>query len=688
MANSSTDKKKILIIDDRPENVMVLHNFLKSKYETHSSESGSEALYLVKDLKPDLILLDIIMPDVDGYTVCTKLQDDNDTKEIPIIFLSALCDPRDKIKGLQLGAVDFISKPFSKEEILARIETHLKIKQLQYELAEANKKLGSDIRSKIENLENEKNEREKIGNALGESEKRFRALFEGAPDAIMLIDSETGEIMDVNPACAQLLDLPMNEIYGLNHSQILIPSEEDQIQNISITDKTCNSSDEPRTLLNNLVRKDGTTIPVEISTKTLLIGGNLFLLGIMRDVSERKKAEQKLLKAKEKAEELNQLKSNFLANMSHELRTPLIGILGFSNILKDELDNDSYKHMADIITSSGKRLLDTLNLLLDLSMLETGEVNVMLEHVNVKEEVEAVINCFSSEIITKGLSVRAKLRENIYAVNVDKRLFRETLNHLMNNAVKYTEEGNISITIATKQIDNIDYVNISFIDTGMGIKEEMLETIFEEFRQVSEGYNRNFEGAGLGLTLVKKFVELNNGFIKVESKFGEGSTFTVSFPHSIEENKNLTEGKRASIFNIQNKKPSILYVEDDVVSQEYVEIALKRKFDLEIVENSCEALKKVEEKNYDLFLIDINLKTKMDGVELLKAFRNQKNYANIPAIAITAYAMKYDEEDFLKEGFSAYLPKPMEMKELVEIIEANLNGINYYSDNNSVRKYF
>ncbi|MCK5088331.1 MAG: response regulator, partial [Melioribacteraceae bacterium] len=527
MANSSTDKKKILIIDDRPENVMVLHNFLKSKYETHSSESGSEALYLVKDLKPDLILLDIIMPDVDGYTVCTKLQDDNDTKEIPIIFLSALCDPRDKIKGLQLGAVDFISKPFSKEEILARIETHLKIKQLQYELAEANKKLGSDIRSKIENLENEKNEREKIGNALGESEKRFRALFEGAPDAIMLIDSETGEIMDVNPACAQLLDLPMNEIYGLNQSQILIPSEEDQIQNISITDKTCNSSDEPRTLLNNLVRKDGTTIPVEISTKTLLIGGNLFLLGIMRDVSERKKAEQKLLKAKEKAEELNQLKSNFLANMSHELRTPLIGILGFSNILKDELDNDSYKHMADIITSSGKRLLDTLNLLLDLSMLETGEVNVMLEHVNVKEEVEAVINCFSSEIITKGLSVRAKLRENIYAVNVDKRLFRETLNHLMNNAVKYTEEGNISITIATKQIDNIDYVNISFIDTGIGIKEEMLETIFEEFRQVSEGYNRNFEGAGLGLTLVKKFVELNNGFIKVESKFGEGSTFTV-----------------------------------------------------------------------------------------------------------------------------------------------------------------
>ncbi|MGD8780481.1 MAG: PAS domain S-box protein [Ignavibacteria bacterium] len=260
-------------------------------------------------------------------------------------------------------------------------------------------------------------------------------------------------------------------------------------------------------------------------------GKVVHFVAIKKDITENKEYQQKLKSAKEKAEEMTRLKSVFLNNMSHELRTPLIGIIGYAEILYEEINEKELSEIAGHIYKGGKRLTTTLNSILDLSKIESNELPLNIVTNNINDLLKETINNFHEEISKKGLSFNNNFVDNpvVYA-KVDERLFKDVISNLLDNAVKYTETGSITIeaNYDAKEPENYTIVKIS--DTGIGIPEKYHRQIFEPFRQISEGDNRSFEGIGLGLAVAKKFLEVMNGKICLSSRVGMGSAFMLKLP--------------------------------------------------------------------------------------------------------------------------------------------------------------
>jgi len=255
-------------------------------------------------------------------------------------------------------------------------------------------------------------------------------------------------------------------------------------------------------------------------------GAAVRYLALKEDITERKRIEKELINAKEKAEEMSRLKSNFLANMSHELRTPLVGIMGLSEILLENIDDPELKDITNDIFKSGMRLSDTLNLILDFSKMESEDTVFNFSEIDIVEQAREAVQLFNQVAVKKGLYLKINSNKPVININSDQRALRSILNNLINNAVKYTNTGGI---VADIQKNN-HFVHIKISDTGIGIPKEYHQMIFEEFRQVSEGMSRNFEGTGLGLNITKKIVTKLGGDIRVDSEVGKGSIFTVSLP--------------------------------------------------------------------------------------------------------------------------------------------------------------
>jgi len=249
-------------------------------------------------------------------------------------------------------------------------------------------------------------------------------------------------------------------------------------------------------------------------------------------VIKRKEVNDKLMEAKQKAEDASRVKSIFLAQMSHEIRTPLNGILGFAEVLHTEFDNPDVKNHAEIILDSGKRLLQTLSQILDLSRVESGKMDLSIGKINVSRVIDDIIVLYTDAAKKKGLSIERVPDSFTLILELDEQLLKNALDNLVNNAVKFTQEGGIRITTGIETIGGIRYGCIWVCDTGIGIPQEFLHTIFEDFRQVSEGSTRNYDGTGLGLSLTRKFVNLSGGEIAVESELAEGTTFILRFPVS------------------------------------------------------------------------------------------------------------------------------------------------------------
>jgi PAS domain S-box-containing protein len=430
-------------------------------------------------------------------------------------------------------------------------------------------------------------------------------------------------------------------------------------------------------------RKNGEKFSESISISPIKDdGGDVthFLL-IIEDISLRKLAEKELLSAKEKAEEMNKLKSNFLANMSHELRTPLTGILGFTELIYNAIDDPNIKEMANIILKGSRRLNDTLNSLLDLSRIESNKMDLNIKLVNIGKAISDTGKFFL--LSTKEKKIEFKilpLKPKIYA-NIDENIFNQILSNLINNAVKFTKKG--SVTVTSDLIDDIagKKAVIKIIDTGIGITEKNMKMIFEPFRQVSEGLSRTYEGTGLGLTITKKFVEIMGGSISVESEFGKGTTFTVIFPAfdpdfivEKEEKKETKTTDKKNYESLKDKQFKIMVIEDDEINKKMVRIFLKGIYYVEDAGDEEEALILAGSKQFDIILLDINLRGK-DGIEALKKIRKIPGYKNVPVVAMTAYSMLGDKERFLHMGCDYYISKPYTKETLKGTLETIIKTI-------------
>ncbi len=367
--------------------------------------------------------------------------------------------------------------------------------------------------------------------ALKEAEfeiKKLSVAIEQSPLSVVITDTD-GAIEFVNKAFEDETGFTFSEIKGKNPR--ILQSGKTPPEVYSDMWKTISSGKMWKGEFINR-KKDGTEF-IELAIISPVIDhlGNIVrYTGVKRDITEEKKMAKQLLEEKAKVEEANRLKTAILTNMSHELRTPLNGILGFSTLIKDAESLEEVKEMTSYINESGQRLLRTLNLIIDVSRLEAGNFTPDFQELEIYSLIDQIVEKYKPDASQKKLSIIFEKQEEKKIVKADVKFLNDIIENLLDNAVKFTNEGNIKIEIHDKTTKNKKYTVIEVSDTGIGISEKNQKLIFHEFQQESYGYGRVYEGIGLGLSLAKKYIELMGGKITVKSKVGEGSTFSVYLP--------------------------------------------------------------------------------------------------------------------------------------------------------------
>lgn len=365
---------------------------------------------------------------------------------------------------------------------------------------------------------------------LKRSEQKFRKLYERSNDALLIIARADFVVLDANRSAENLFSASEEQMRGTRLHE-LVNSTVEIIENL-LKDESGNNVEL------EFINSSGIKKCILLSIREL---DEDFAFVNAVDITERKLIEEKLAeqnvflqKAAEKADELNRMKTNFLANMSHEIRTPLIGILGYSELMSTYENDEEVAKMSSIILKSGRRLLTTLNMILDLSRIEANRLESEESTFDAVPVIDEVVALFGESARRKNIELLKVFNASKIIVSTDERSVTQILNNLINNALKFTRQGSITIVLDAISGAEITHLMLKVIDTGIGISEKDQEVIWAEFRQASEGLGRSYEGTGLGLTITKKFVERLGGTITVSSAVGTGSEFIVLIPGVIE----------------------------------------------------------------------------------------------------------------------------------------------------------
>ncbi|MCE1190128.1 MAG: PAS domain S-box protein [Ignavibacteria bacterium] len=398
---------------------------------------------------------------------------------------------------------------------------------------------------------------------------------------------------------------------------------------------------------------------------------------------ERQREELELFIAKEKAQESDKLKTTLLSNMSHEFRTPLNGILGYAELLTDNLTNLIDRNMARSITRSGQRLMQTLDSILDLSQLESNKLIPIIKKVHLASFIETQLPRYISTAEEKGLSLTWRINNDKLWAETDENMLGRVFNHLINNAIKFTQQGGVTIELSYDTNNPASLACISVKDTGIGLSPEHQQVIFDDFRQVSEGINRSYEGNGLGLAVSRRMIDLLQGEITLTSVLHQGSIFTISFPAYISDEIAATYSGQKSIYVNQSpaggQKLHVLIVEDNDINSQVTALFLENLYFTDIAYTGLEAYEKAQVSQYDIILMDINLGVGIDGIEATKLIRSLENYHSTPIVALTGYSMSGDREKFLENGMTHYLSKPFERQTLLNLLQQIKTEYNYIS---------
>jgi signal transduction histidine kinase len=381
----------------------------------------------------------------------------------------------------------------------------------------------------------------------------------------------------------------------------------------------------------------------------------------LRDATNRKRAEAVLVHAKQQAEEVAAIKSTFIANMSHEIRTPLTAILGFADVLGEEVEDETQSEFVGLIARSGKRLMDTLNSVLDIARLEAEGGELAKERIYVGDLARETAEMFGPAAREKGLTVRAEVSAGKHAVVADEGALLRVMHNLIGNALKFTDEGSVTLGVRTETMAGGPRVVMTVLDTGIGVDKEFLPRIFGAFEQESAGEGRRYEGAGLGLSLSLGLVEQMGGTITVESEKGVGTEFTVSFP-------------AAEASPGPDTRPLVLVVDDDDHARRIAVHSLSDLYRVAIASSGERALEALNVERPSAVVLDIHLGLSISGEDVMRQLRDIPQFAGLPIVAVTAYSLPGDRDRFLAAGFDEYLTKPYARPDLVAAVQRAQNA--------------
>jgi PAS domain S-box-containing protein len=547
------------------------------------------------------------------------------------------------------GSLIFEGRHKAKDGRIFPVE--IKVNYFEYDGKGYNLALARDI-----------SERKRTEQALRASEERFRLFMDNSPTIAWMKD-EDGRYVYLSKTYEKCIGVLLDEWIGRTDADFWPTNIAEEFRR---NDLAVLAKGETIQVLEETINPNG-SICFWLSSKFPLMDatGTRFVAGIGIDITERKRMEEELGRAREAAEAANRAKGEFLANMSHEIKTPISGIIGMSQLLHlTEISEDQRELLGNIDTSS-ERLLRLVNDILDLSKIEAGKIELENVTFSPRKCISDAVAVQLMQIRRKKLEIRTDIPHTVPEIVVgDERRFSQIILNLLDNAVKFTDSGGITITAAlAHQEEGNALIRLSVADTGIGMSHETIGKIFKPFSQADASTTRRFGGTGLGLAICRDLTDLMGGSIWAESVPGEGSTFHVALPFKVSES---IEGELSSVLQWVGNPLKVLVAEDDEINRTYLETVLaKMGHSVVSVMDGEQAIDKWRAEKFDCILMDVRMPG-MDGIQATALIRGEEkgSSVHIPIIACTASAIQGELRRVLEAGFDGYLCKPLRWETL------------------------
>jgi PAS domain S-box-containing protein len=633
------DKTKILLLDDREENLLALKAILdRDDIQIYDTTSTNEALRIVWDNEIAVALVDVQMPGMDGFEFAETLASNPKTKEILIVFVTAISkETTYAVRGLKSGAIDYLYKPLDPYITNAKVDALIRLATSQREIREKNKLL-----------------------------ENYATIVTNSPDIIATVEPESARILSINPSVDTILGIAPHHIINTSMLDLLVDPLTSGLKEVLVS----KSYMEGKTIVSEDRFYGRLRQPLWLELRIMYKNRLLFIN--LHNIEKRKAHERQLVEAQNVAEKARKVKESFLANMSHEIRTPLNGILGIANLLEATELDPSQRNLLQMLTQSSGSLLNILNDILDISKIEEGKFSIIPQSTDLRVVGKGILDLMKFKADEKNLALGFFVDSEVpECVFIDGMRLNQILMNLIGNAIKFTSEGSVDLKIEHEGMNGaLHQIKFSVTDTGIGISDEGMAHIFSEYGQASEQTAHHYGGTGLGLTISKKLVQLMKGELKVESELNKGSAFYCTFSLAADDK---VPAEKATAVSFSSLPPftgkKVLVAEDNRVNSLLINKYLTTwKVETTIVENGKLAVDALKNEVFDMVILDTRMPV-MDGFEAAKYIRNTLKL-DIPILSLSATVLAEEVEEALAAGMNDTLSKPFQPVKLHEKMEA------------------